>query len=160
MTKTELAWVAGLLEGEGCFSKKSNKGTARNVIVSCQMTDPDVLRRLHRLAGGTFHGPYPNGPRGRLPRYTWRVHGETARSLMADLLPLMGLRRSARIRELIKAFDAVPLRFFKLLHVATGRVVVVRNLESWLDKHGMHQSNLWRTLDGQRSHHKGWRRLR
>ncbi len=159
MTKTELYWVAGLLEGEGCFSRKSSGGTSRNILVSCQMTDPDVLKRLQRIAGGTFHGPHGNGPRGRLPRYMWRVHGKAARLLMEKLLPLMGKRRSGRIRLLIREYDAVVDHVFRLLHIDSGRIVETTALRPLLRKLKLNETNLWRTLSGERRQYRGWRRL-
>lgn len=51
MNDLELAWVAGLLEGEGCFTVKGNAGIKRNIAVRCQMTDKDVLDRLATFVG-------------------------------------------------------------------------------------------------------------
>jgi hypothetical protein len=158
MTKVQLAWVAGLLEGEGSFSLKGG-GTARNIVVQCHMTDVDVLRRLLTLAGGTLHGPYSNGPAGRKQRWMWRVSGPHARTLMKRLLPLMGERRTDRITGLLAAYDAVEVRTFKVMRVATGRVFVVRNLAEWCKHNGMTESSLFRTLNGERRQCRGWRRI-
>lgn len=49
MTEAEWAWCAGLFEGEGCFSiEKSQVLSAR---VRMNMTDEDVIRKIHRLTG-------------------------------------------------------------------------------------------------------------
>lgn len=50
MTPEEVAWVAGLLEGEGYFSISSARHRQARVV--CSMTDEDVVRKLHVLAGG------------------------------------------------------------------------------------------------------------
>jgi hypothetical protein len=49
LTDVEVAWIAGLLEGEGHFAPKA-------IIVN--MTDRDVLERLAALTGGRLNGPY------------------------------------------------------------------------------------------------------
>jgi len=53
-----MAWLAGLVEGEGCIRlQKSNKSVGASVIV--QMTDGDVIERLQSITGlGCVTGPY------------------------------------------------------------------------------------------------------
>lgn len=159
MTKTQLAWVAGLLEGEGSFTLKSKtSGTKRNIVAQCHMTDYDVLLRLHRLTGiGHLRGPYANGT-GK-PRYNWAVSGPPAYLLMKDLLPLMCQRRRARITELIAGYDSVVTKTYRIQHLATGRIETVTSLSEWCHAHNMGLSALWRTLEGTRTSNKGWRRL-
>lgn len=160
MTKSELAWVAGLLEGEGCFRLKKG-GTKRAVCITCHMTDPDVLRTLRRRVGvGHFGGPYSNGPRGRLPRYVFLVQGLPALKLMKQLLPWMHSRRAAKIKSLIVGFESVRLRKFAILNLRSGVIHWTRDLKSWRARHGLRsESLLWRTMTGERGHYKGWRRL-
>ncbi len=43
MTTTDWAWVAGLLEGEGCFSFT---GAGRFPRITLQMTDEDIIKRV------------------------------------------------------------------------------------------------------------------
>jgi hypothetical protein len=51
----ELYWVAGLLEGEGCFRVKKNSlrkaGRYTEVCVEVNMTDEGVIRKLHAVVG-------------------------------------------------------------------------------------------------------------
>ena len=159
-TAVELSWVAGLLEGEGCFRALKS---VRNISVACQMTDLDVLRRLQYVVGGLINGPYQTP--GRRPRSTWQVRGAQARVLMAQLLPQMGLRRSKRIKQLMRAYDATERTrshgniVVRLQHVNTGRVEETSHLPGWLRRHKMSASGLYRTLTGARKQCKGWRRL-
>jgi hypothetical protein len=160
LTPTELAWVAGLLEGEGCFTRKSRASSPRGIVVMCQMTDCDVLHRLHKIVGaGYFRGPYPNGPRGRLPRYTFQVSGNLAYQLMKQLLPLMCSRRTARIRQLLREYESVRDHVYKLQHVESGRVETTTDIGKWLTKHGMSPNGLYQTLHGRRAACRGWKRL-
>ena len=55
MTVAELAWVAGLIEGEGCFfvtERKTEKyGPYRYARVTVCMTDRDILELLQAVTG-------------------------------------------------------------------------------------------------------------
>lgn len=156
----ELAWVAGLLEGEGCFTRKSRASSPRGIVVMCQMTDRDVLQKLFKLVGaGYLRGPYPNGPRGRLPRYTFQVSGDLAYQLMQQLLPLMGKRRSTRIRRLLREYESVHDHVYKIRHVDSGRIETTTDLAAWRAAHNVSDSGLYRTLIGERAACRGWRRL-
>lgn len=71
MESVELAWAAGLFEGEGsCFARKKDSGH-HYIELSLASTDEDVLRRFHDAVGvGTVHGPRKLP--GRKPIWTWR----------------------------------------------------------------------------------------
>ena len=157
-TRAELAWVAGLLEGEGAFTKKCNNGTARNIVVECFMTDPDVLRKLRRVAGGRFSGPYSNGE-GNKPRYQWSVSGPAAYDLMMLVLPLMCERRARRIKQLIRAYESVVDKVAIMQRMATSRIVSVRSITQWCKRRSISRHMMYKTLVGKLKQHRGWRRL-
>lgn len=46
--------AAGLLDGEGSFTTKTNSSAPR---ITCQMTDEDTMREFHDLFGGYLYGP-------------------------------------------------------------------------------------------------------
>lgn len=96
----ELHWVAGLLEGEGCFTPKSRKlrdRTSFNPLIQVTSTDRDVLERLVSLVGGRIGGPYPTRRETHRPTYQWQFAGERARELMVLVRPLMFERRQKQI---------------------------------------------------------------
>lgn len=98
--------MAGLFEGEGCI------GTTQNYCrLYLNMTDEDVVRRLHLLAGmGRVFGPYGGEPvngRPRKPYWAWTVRRETqAYALLVAIYPWLGQRRRGRARECIARFAA------------------------------------------------------
>lgn len=100
MTRDDLMWLAGYLEGEGSFVYHKNTQTHR---VCVQSTDKDVLERLvgivgkGKVGGPLTRGPVPNGVKERKPIYWVQIHGETARALMRELRPHMGRRRGEQI---------------------------------------------------------------
>jgi hypothetical protein len=107
----DLAWLAGLLEGEGCFST-NGRAAHRGIRVSINMTDLDVLERVHALAKGVLGGPYYPDEKnhGKKPYWKWTVSRQAdAAGLMMTVYPLMGERRQARIREMLERWrNAAP----------------------------------------------------
>jgi hypothetical protein len=107
ITPLDLAWLAGLLEGEAWFgrTKRSNGRSGDNYnyripIVQVVMTDEDVIRRVGNLTNCGVYGPH-NQPGGRHMTFMVSVHGHKALKLMGMLRPLMGERRAAKIGELL-----------------------------------------------------------
>ncbi len=94
------AWVAGLIEGEGSYYLAEHKLYPK-VIFQLNMTDEDVVRRAHRIAGVGTVNPHAPGVRSVKPQWRWRVSAQAEVAwLMDEMYPLMGSRRSAKINEL------------------------------------------------------------
>lgn len=111
-TREDLAWAAGLFEGEGCFSLAHAKGVAQPTCV-VSMSDEDVIRRLHRLLGigsvrKTSRKAY--GP-DRKDLWTWTAAGfRSAQYVVALLWNWLGERRQTRAAEILRAGAATPAR--------------------------------------------------
>jgi len=100
MNNAELAWTAGLLEGEASFTLyKSDSGILRPRI-QINMTDLDVLEHLQSLIHDSrLTGPYNQGHK---PFWTWSLNKtKSVVALCRILQPLMGIRRQAKIDELL-----------------------------------------------------------
>lgn len=105
MNDTETAWVAGLLEGEGCFHLKKKYGS----YINCSMTDEDVIRRLHALVGCGTVTPVQPRKEGYKRVWTWRTGArEDVERLCVLLLPWMGERRSEKIHSILGEFKRSP----------------------------------------------------
>jgi len=103
ISASEVAWVAGILEGEGCWIRKANKC---QWWIAVRMTDEDVIRRLPALTGvGTVTSEVSK--RGHKTTWTWwvaiRLHREW---LTLQVWAWLGTRRRARIRELWPEVEA------------------------------------------------------
>ena len=95
MKTAEITWMAGLIEGEGCFSINRNTPA---VIVG--MTDMDVVQKVANYFGSNLRGPQR---RSSSKKDVWitSVHGSKAVSWMLTLYSLLGVRRRSRIREVL-----------------------------------------------------------
>ncbi len=105
MKSAEIAWLAGLLEGEACFIWMESKGYGYPRI-HVEMTDADVMARVHSyLAKGlprnhlTSYTPKRKDGRNYQKVYRVVIAGRRAAEWMMTLRPLLGERRRAKIDE-------------------------------------------------------------
>ena len=105
MTEGEIQWLAGLLEGEGCFGAWGpiRGGRRLRAAVSLKMTDRDVVERAHALLGLETIVMTKGDSRGKgwSDTYVWQANGATAERIMRLVLPYMGERRTAKINEIL-----------------------------------------------------------
>jgi len=101
--KEKNAWVAGLLEGEGCF--RINENYPR---ITCEMTDEDTIRRLHKIIGKgsiLYNKPriiqsYQNIKK-RKPTWCWGVSSANdVLDISNKIIPYMSDRRQQKIQEI------------------------------------------------------------
>ncbi len=93
-----IEWLAGLLEGEGCFGIYDGRPE-----VQLRMTDLDVIEKASAYFPGNKirHETYPKNPTWK-DSYRIRTRGKKAIDLMRLLLPYMGNRRSSKILEILR----------------------------------------------------------
>ncbi len=103
--REELAWAAGIFEGEGCFMLGGN---AKNIPgASINMNDADSLKRFYMAVSeiGRLKAPTPSQPR----TWRWAIYGfEGTQALGAMLWYGLGLRRRTRLEEVLQG--AHPVR--------------------------------------------------
>lgn len=109
ITTMEIAWLAGLLEGEGYFAWNKSWGSAR---VMLRMGDRDVVERAHKLcrATGVLSKIQRANPRSAIPMYEMRLYGKRAAGVMMTVYAVMGERRQAKIREILDKWKSRPTR--------------------------------------------------
>jgi len=97
-SKPNIAWVAGLLEGEGCWS--THKGS-RSGSLQCAMTDKDVIYKLKDIiGGGSIY--YRKRPHGWKDVWSYSLStGSAIYAISCAVYSFMGSRRKAKIREFI-----------------------------------------------------------
>lgn len=97
----EFAWLTGVLEAEGTFLRPI-PSEPRLPIVTCQMTDRDVIERVATLFGTTVTS-LERGDRRTI--YATRVKGSRAVRLMRDLAPRMGRHRRRAIASALSCYE-------------------------------------------------------
>lgn len=103
-TPEELAYAAGIIDGEGCISIFESKNEISNkeyrkpgdvryrykVIV--KMVDPQAVELLLELFGGCIYLQKPR-TRGNFPGLTWTVSERRAAECMEKILPYLRVKR-------------------------------------------------------------------
>lgn len=118
LSDAEIAWAAGLFEGEGCFTRTVRRQVILRTIggleveymqlqMSLSMTDEDVVRRYHSIVncGGITIRDFP----GKLKRqWMWQVQRlDDVKRLYDTFYPWLGERRRHRGQEVIDEYQAV-----------------------------------------------------
>jgi hypothetical protein len=108
----EYAWAAGILEGEGCFSihKRKDRPSPTSAI-HCEMTDEDVIIRLHSVFGvGTVVTRENTSGRKdksiRKVSYIWSVQNKKGiAEVLLRVMPYLGERRLAKAKEMFAQIE-------------------------------------------------------
>lgn len=106
----ETMWLAGLMEGEGCWSmRRPRKGNGRiGLTVALQMNDQDMVERAKLIAdcGGGIHWRSPR--KSENPSWVWQVQAlKPAVQLTLRLYPYLGSRRRAKIESLLDELSTI-----------------------------------------------------
>lgn len=106
----DIAWAAGLFEGEGSIyldrSDQRRRGGRVRLGMSLSTTDEDVARKFSGVAGGSVFGPY-TAKRSTKPYWTWHLRDQEAIHVLVNALwPYLGKRRRQQIDEALGAKDA------------------------------------------------------
>jgi hypothetical protein len=94
----DIAWLAGILEGEGYFNLDETK--SGHVYIALGMTDKDVVERVGKL----WDRPVRLKKRVFGCRMLWivKIYGGAAREWMRLIRPYMGIRRGKRIDYILE----------------------------------------------------------
>jgi hypothetical protein len=86
----DIAWAAGIFEGEGSVS------SARSCILAIEQKDPWILWRLKALFGGNVYR------RSTKEIWGWQVSGARARGFMMTIFVFLSPRRKEQIKTVLK----------------------------------------------------------
>lgn len=106
ITTREIAWCAGFLEGEGCFSLHSKNG---GIMVSALQVQKEPLDKLYRVLGGkmSFRERKNKNPKNS-DVWAWWVTGPRAASIMMTLYPFLSLIRKEQIKKALNVWKKIP----------------------------------------------------
>lgn len=95
----DIAWAAGLYEGEGSVTTTSTVNTK----VALSQKDDEVLLRLASFFGGKI---YPGKNTNGEPRFTWMLSRERAWGFLLTVFTFLSSRRRKQIRDVF-AVEAI-----------------------------------------------------
>ena len=114
MRKTEAAWLAGIVEGDGSLNinqnAKKHKRQYLQIEVDMSGADSkDVIERVAVLFGVKMGGPY--GPYAvafsKKPRYRAAVCGRAALRVLRAIYPWLGERRRAQSKDILGRLTSI-----------------------------------------------------
>lgn len=104
LTVKDIAWLAGLLEGEAHFGY--NKG-GDHAFIEIAMTDKDVIDRVAHMFGSKTRSR-PGVKLHHQPQWRTCVTCVKARAWMMTLFPLLGRRRRDKIKQILDKVKQHP----------------------------------------------------
>ncbi len=113
-SSTDIAWAAGLFEGEGSITLQKD---GRRVSLALGMTDEDVVRRFAKIMDVGTVGMLMRDHRGAHYKTMWRWQASAHHDVLAVIFllgPWFGARRRA------KADQAVDRIVWALVHCSRG----------------------------------------
>lgn len=84
---TDLAWAAGIIDGEGCISLNNEHRVQYLLRISVTNTDLRMLTRLRDLFGGSVCGPLKRYKVHHKDRWVWDIKASKAESAIRAMFP-------------------------------------------------------------------------
>src|SRR3990167_124959 len=111
-TPEQIAWAAGIFEGEGCFKFRVSQNS---VGLSVGMSDEDAVRSFHEIVGvGSVRTRNRNAPSWQShwkTQYVWEAQAVAdVRPLIEKLLPWLHQRRR---EQALKALDILKTNHWR-----------------------------------------------
>ena len=105
MNEADLAWAAGIYEGEGSVYILPHKRSCANLQIS--MTDLDILQRLQNLFGGSIYAKKKQKVHHK-QGWTWQLSKKKdIYKTLSLLLPWLGERRSFKALNTFDHLDRI-----------------------------------------------------
>lgn len=135
-TKSELAFAAGFIEGEGSFHLQGKRGRRTNFVVSVSQVQREPLDRMKLWFGGSIcrcEGQNRKNPKWSV-YFRWQLTGERARVLVDELRKWLSPRRRAQIDTLFARRQAIlPPHNATKTHCVRGHELAGDNLYLYPD---------------------------
>jgi hypothetical protein len=102
LTSEQIAYFAGLFDGEGCIAARLEKNYCRGgntmarAKVTVAMTDPRPLRMLQDAFGGSLKSKPPKESHHKT-KWTWWLGSAASRDFLEQLLPYLVVKKDEAI---------------------------------------------------------------
>jgi hypothetical protein len=109
--ETDIAWAAGIWEGEGCWNVVRRPDRHKPQVQSrLAMTDRDVVERFAAIVGfGGLRYGIQRRPNEKPLAEWYTQRRDMTRELIAMFWPYLGERRRAKAQEVLDLGEAIPL---------------------------------------------------
>lgn len=105
-TRLEIAWAAGLLEGEGSFSRYPRRGGSSGYTIKCGMCDKDVVEKLCRVLGVGYVERFQPKDSGHKAQWILRINRlHHVYAVCVAIHEFLGERRRQRVESLLKGMN-------------------------------------------------------
>ena len=94
-TREELAYFAGIIDGEGCICLRTSKSARKHIfatMIQISNTDLRLLQWVQRRFGGMIH-PHARHRGNRKPSFQWAALSDDIASILEAILPYMIVKR-------------------------------------------------------------------
>lgn len=103
---TAVAYLAGLIDGEGTVSLRRKIGKHFNIEVYITSSNKPTLEWVKRIFGGNIYTYTRKNDTIRLPQHKWHIHSRAAEALLRIVLPYLIIkgehaRLAIKFRELM-----------------------------------------------------------
>ena len=109
-TVKDIAWAAGFLEGEGCFTPGGyGRKRGSSPWIGAAQVQREPLERLQKMFGGSISKPALRKDPKHQPCQTWVLSARRAAGLMMTIYPLMSPRRKGQIEHSLSCWKERPV---------------------------------------------------
>ena len=89
MTNEERAYLAGLVDGEGCITCVYGNTGIPQILVAVAMNSEEIIKYLESIFGGVVTHPKEK------PVWEWRVNGANCKEILEAIKPYSRVKRRA-----------------------------------------------------------------
>jgi hypothetical protein len=117
----QIAWAAGMLEGEGSFCVvKDKRFNCARLCISVDSKDKETVAYLQKIFGGTLHGPYKANRQNpnQQPLFKWQIcRKKDVALVLNDVYDFLSSRRKVQADKILdylsREQERIDLRYFK-----------------------------------------------
>lgn len=125
----DLAWAAGLFDGEGSTLSTGPWDTPQVVVPQSGPEDaaPEVLTRFHHVfALGSINGPHMSSRQAEKPKWRYVASGPRALTVLDRLWPFLGAVKRQQAEAVIARYRSHPTPHAEIAAL-TGRPLRIRS---------------------------------
>jgi len=123
MKNTDIAYIAGLIDGEGYIGIK--KSTIRkdcfnpsyHARIQIRMVDEEAIKFITKTLGGNYYKEKPSVAKGR-PLYCFQASDKSAEMILKTILPYLKIKKS--LAEIVLKFRSIQANSVKYRNKVTG----------------------------------------